>query len=1046
MPSASRSSASSRVFSAEDEDRALAAQTSDLPQFGAAVRGSQSSKDDGSERREGYGFTSRLTKANASDSNGGVGGGNSAGDTRALGDRGKVSTKILGGGVETSSEDELGMARSHPSSPSRARGTAAGSLLASRGCTAGSPSEVLAFSSAGVNAAVRDKIVGESDQLAEGAKLVGRDVPAKVGMRVCVVDDRVARYVAPTGSIIELRCGGERVRVEHDGHDKAQRYYSTGKGGEYQLLVDPSGMFESTELGDEQGIDRNSDLSLDFRSVSTAGSNLTREKPSGSLDRSTVADLVRNCDSDLLHDAASVRTSSSSTSRSRVDMPGVGKLPSAASTHAAASAGSPSSNGQSSTFGRASAEQSVSAGNTSARSSKARSSSKQDDQPEQQSVSSAVSSNVDTSTALLRKGVSVDAAEARTIDSGKNSRSSSHRSISTPCASELSSAAASDVGAEKTLLASDEQLPSRRRLNEFRKARGSVLSTVASKAEGGKRSSLVKSGQLSRPSTRQTRSTSLPGSSATDATALAVDGDLSKQSPASSASEIRRASSQKRVQSSRHETATAPMSPQQSSEQAWSSTPSITVTAPSTETARSGDFKSRKMQSDVPIQATSTSEASSAGGCSSSRVEVLELGLAALASRSRELENRLTNQLADARLQLEASERRVMDRMVEEVEQCVQKLASSTLAQLLLKSGAVSCGGGGTNKLATDGNDLLGSKRSTGVSAMNFEPEQEYESGDAGSQRSVDSVSPSEERGSFGHAVAGRCLPSVPSPGPKAAATSAGAALKVPLSAHIGDCQQRLLDIESISRHASASLNPRGHLGGTSGARPDTAFLAAFGNGDAGIRGARFGSDTAGSAAVGLDGLDAEMAKLADLRRSTSTLLGVVASDEASSVLPTESALHRWGGARGIGGGGVPRGLCMSVPSATLPSRHVGDQLQEPQQQKDQQQHQQNFRQHHESTVSRAAPALQSHRSTLADEVDGSPRTGKHSVVSSLPSAQPISRQMDGVVGGGGGGDGRFSGAAAHDRGAALPNAKMERHSAIERVVVAEPGPGGFQF
>eukprot|EP00929_Paragymnodinium_shiwhaense_P118554 TRINITY_DN90475_c0_g1_i1.p1 TRINITY_DN90475_c0_g1~~TRINITY_DN90475_c0_g1_i1.p1 ORF type:complete len:1004 (-),score=286.61 TRINITY_DN90475_c0_g1_i1:109-3120(-) len=69
---------------------------------------------------------------------------------------------------------------------------------------------------------------------------VGRDSEPCVGDRVRVADERVARFVSPTGRVIEVRCNGERVRVQHDGPEQAQRYYSTGKGGEYHLLVDQS--------------------------------------------------------------------------------------------------------------------------------------------------------------------------------------------------------------------------------------------------------------------------------------------------------------------------------------------------------------------------------------------------------------------------------------------------------------------------------------------------------------------------------------------------------------------------------------------------------------------------------------------------------------------------------------------------------------------------------------------------------------------------------------------------------------------------------------
>lgn len=68
-----------------------------------------------------------------------------------------------------------------------------------------------------------------------GQQVVGQDGDAYVGARVCLLDPRIARYVEASGTIVEVRCNGERVRVEHDGADKAQRYYNTGKNGEHQL-------------------------------------------------------------------------------------------------------------------------------------------------------------------------------------------------------------------------------------------------------------------------------------------------------------------------------------------------------------------------------------------------------------------------------------------------------------------------------------------------------------------------------------------------------------------------------------------------------------------------------------------------------------------------------------------------------------------------------------------------------------------------------------------------------------------------------------------
>eukprot|EP00427_Karlodinium_veneficum_P055307 CAMPEP_0169407636 /NCGR_PEP_ID=MMETSP1017-20121227/58217_1 /TAXON_ID=342587 /ORGANISM="Karlodinium micrum, Strain CCMP2283" /LENGTH=840 /DNA_ID=CAMNT_0009514575 /DNA_START=67 /DNA_END=2586 /DNA_ORIENTATION=- len=78
--------------------------------------------------------------------------------------------------------------------------------------------------------------VGSSNS-GEG-QLVGRDGAAFVGARVRVLDPKVARYVEPTGVVVEVRCEGERVRVEHDGPNKDQRYYNCGKNGEYQIEFD----------------------------------------------------------------------------------------------------------------------------------------------------------------------------------------------------------------------------------------------------------------------------------------------------------------------------------------------------------------------------------------------------------------------------------------------------------------------------------------------------------------------------------------------------------------------------------------------------------------------------------------------------------------------------------------------------------------------------------------------------------------------------------------------------------------------------------------
>ena len=43
--------------------------------------------------------------------------------------------------------------------------------------------------------------------------------------------------VEPTGTILEVRCDGGHVKVEHDGAAREERYYNTGKDGVYQQLV-----------------------------------------------------------------------------------------------------------------------------------------------------------------------------------------------------------------------------------------------------------------------------------------------------------------------------------------------------------------------------------------------------------------------------------------------------------------------------------------------------------------------------------------------------------------------------------------------------------------------------------------------------------------------------------------------------------------------------------------------------------------------------------------------------------------------------------------
>lgn len=76
----------------------------------------------------------------------------------------------------------------------------------------------------------------QAARLSSGAGIIGRDVHATVGSRVVVVDPSL-ELVEPTGTIVEVRCDGGRVKVQHDSVDKAERYYSTGKDGHFQLGV-----------------------------------------------------------------------------------------------------------------------------------------------------------------------------------------------------------------------------------------------------------------------------------------------------------------------------------------------------------------------------------------------------------------------------------------------------------------------------------------------------------------------------------------------------------------------------------------------------------------------------------------------------------------------------------------------------------------------------------------------------------------------------------------------------------------------------------------
>lgn len=101
-----------------------------------------------------------------------------------------------------------------------------------------SPRQGPAARASAAAAAARQRSTSPPAETTGSGQLVGRDGAAHQGARVRVVDPRIARYVEPTGTIVEVRCGGERVRVEHDGAEAAQRYYSTGKGGEYQLYFE----------------------------------------------------------------------------------------------------------------------------------------------------------------------------------------------------------------------------------------------------------------------------------------------------------------------------------------------------------------------------------------------------------------------------------------------------------------------------------------------------------------------------------------------------------------------------------------------------------------------------------------------------------------------------------------------------------------------------------------------------------------------------------------------------------------------------------------
>mmetsp|Transcript_49587 Transcript_49587/g.91476 ORF Transcript_49587/g.91476 Transcript_49587/m.91476 type:complete len:782 (-) Transcript_49587:63-2408(-) len=116
---------------------------------------------------------------------------------------------------------------------------ASASTPSAKACSHGRPSVPQAIpADVHEEPASRASAAGPSAVNGLGARrVIGRDVPAFVGARVAVLDARLARFVEPTGMIIETRCNGERVRVQHDGISQDFRYYNTGKDGEYQLFL-----------------------------------------------------------------------------------------------------------------------------------------------------------------------------------------------------------------------------------------------------------------------------------------------------------------------------------------------------------------------------------------------------------------------------------------------------------------------------------------------------------------------------------------------------------------------------------------------------------------------------------------------------------------------------------------------------------------------------------------------------------------------------------------------------------------------------------------
>ncbi|CAE7385372.1 dnm1l [Symbiodinium natans] len=133
---------------------------------------------------------------------------------------------------------------------------------------------------------------------AGSAGLVGRDVCAIVGSRVFVLDPSLAKLVEPTGTIVEVRCDGGRVKVEHDGAEKAERYYNTGKDGEFQLGI----------LGSESrprfSLPR-APSKIEVREVGAAVPSAAQRRPRYSEVRRSLASPRRTGDSQAQHDLGS---------------------------------------------------------------------------------------------------------------------------------------------------------------------------------------------------------------------------------------------------------------------------------------------------------------------------------------------------------------------------------------------------------------------------------------------------------------------------------------------------------------------------------------------------------------------------------------------------------------------------------------------------------------------------------------------------------------------------------------------------------------------